>query len=275
MGCTKRASMENFKRLHDKTNPLVLPNVWDAASARIVESCGFKAIATSSAGLAWSVGYADGEQLPFDELVAAIARIVRVVDVPVSADIESGYASTLDALVDNVRKIKQAGAVGINLEDYDLKTGFLFPLHTARERIARIKESFGDSVFVNARTDVYLQEIGRSEDRLNNAIERISEFADAGADAVFVPAVSDAATIAALSAATSAPLNILAGPGTPPVDALRGLGVARISLGGSLMRAILAETRRIGQEVLRTGDFSLTAKPGIITYAEANALFTR
>lgn len=267
--------MEHFKRLHDKTNPLVLPNVWDAASARVIESCGFKAVATSSAGLAWSLGYADGEKLPFRELAAAIERIVRVVEVPVSADIESGYAATNDELIANVKNIQNAGAIGINLEDFDLKTGFLFPLETARERIARLKDAFGDSIFINARTDVYLQEIGRPEDRLNTAIERIAAFADAGAGGVFVPAVSDAPTIAALSAATSTPLNVLAGPGTPPVDALRGLGVARISLGGSLTRAILAETRRIGQAVLRTGEFSFTAKPGIFTYVEANALFTR
>ncbi|MFN2527148.1 MAG: isocitrate lyase/phosphoenolpyruvate mutase family protein [Candidatus Baltobacteraceae bacterium] len=267
--------MQDFKKLHDKKNPLLLPNVWDAASARVIESCGFKAIATSSAGLAWSLGYADGEQLPFEELVAAIGRIVRVVNVPVSADIESGYSHDADTLLENVKAIVGAGAVGINLEDYDLKSGSLFPIETARQRVACVKERFGDSLFVNARTDMYLHQIGRPEARLATTIDRLSAFREAGADGIFVPAVTDAPTIAALAAATDAALNILAGAATPPVDALRELGVARISLGGSLTRIIMGETRAIGQQLLRTGEFSFAANPHAISYAEANELFTR
>jgi len=265
--------MQDFKKFHDKKNPLLLPNVWDAASARVIESCGFKAIATSSAALAWSLGYPDGEQLPFTELVAAVARIARIVEVPVSADIESGYATTSDELLANVDKIKKAGAVAINLEDYDRTTGFLFPLETARERIAKIKAQFGDSLFVNARTDMYLQEIGRAEDRLDSAIERIAAFADAGADGVFVPGVDEATTIAALSASTGTPLNILAGATTPPVDALRGLGVARISLGIALARTMLGETRATGQALLRTGEFSFAANSRAMSFSEADGLF--
>jgi len=265
--------MQDFKKLHDKTNPLLLPNVWDAASARVIESCGFKAIATSSAALAWSLGHPDGEQLPFDELVAAVARIVRIVEIPVSADIESGYATTTDALLENVDKIKKAGAVAINLEDYDQKTGFLFPLEMARERVAKLKERFGDSLFVNARTDMYLQEIGGAEERLDAAAERITAFADAGADGVFVPGVSDGPTIAALTASSETPLNILAGADTPSVDALRGLGVARVSLGIALARIMLGETRAIGQTLLRTGEFSFAANPRAMSFSEANGLF--
>jgi len=267
--------MQVFKELHDKTNPLLLPNVWDAGSARVIESCGFKAIATSSAGLAWSLGYADGEQLPFEQLFAAIGRIARVLSVPLSADIESGYSHSTDQLLENVKAVVGAGAVGINLEDYDLKSGSLFPIETARERVARIKERFGDSLFVNARTDMYLHEIGCPEERLDATIDRLRAFREAGADGIFVPAVTDAPTIAALAAATDAPLNVLAGATTPPVDSLRELGVARISLGGSLTRIIMGETRAIGQQLLRTGEFSFVANPRAISYAEANDLFNR
>ena len=264
-----------FAALHSGDAILLLPNAWDAASARIFEDAGFAAVATSSAGMAYSLGYADGEATPAAEMIAAVARIVRAVDVPVSADIEAGYSADIARLREVVAAVRDTGAVGINLEDWDVTTGAPFPLEIARARVAAAKESARDAIFVNARTDLYLHSVGEPSTRLSATLERLQAFVAAGADGVFVPGISDAVSISALVSAVSAPLNILAGPGTPPLDELQALGVRRVSVGGWPMRRIMTATRALARDLLERRSFEMLRDPATLSYADANALFTK
>lgn len=262
----------NFAALHQRGNPVVLANVWDAASARVVEEAGSPAIATSSAGMAWSLGYADGECVDVDEMLAAVRRIVRVVRVPVSADMEAGYGG-IDAFVAVMERVRDAGAAGVNLEDWDVHANALFPLDVARARVAAVKARVGASLFVNARTDVYLHDVGDEASRFDATVARLRAFVEAGADGVFVPGVDDADTVRRLAAAVDAPLNILAGPGSPSVAELAALGVARISTGSGPARRILGEMREIVRELAQRGTFDFSVHPNAMQYAEINALF--
>ena len=260
-----------FAALHRRGIPLVLCNVWDAASARIVQAAGAPAVATGSAGVSYALGYADGEQVPPDEMFAAIARIARVLDVPLSADVEAGYGSSPDQVVATMQRVLDAGAVGVNVEDWDVPRWDVFPVDHARDRIAAIKQRFGDALFVNARTDMYLHDVGDPARRLEATIERLRAFEAAGADGVFVPGTADPRIIGALVKTTALPLNVLAGPSMPPVADLARLGVARVSTGSWPMRSILAETRAIAFELRDRGTFAFTERA--IPYAEMNALF--
>ena len=249
----------------------MLANVWDAASARVVEAAGAPAIATSSAGMAWSLGYADGECVDVDEMLAAVRRVVRVVRIPVSADMEAGYGG-IDELVGVMGRLRETGAVGVNLEDWDVHANALFPLDVACERVAAVKSRCGDALFVNARTDVYLQQVGDAATRFDATVARLRAFVAAGADGVFVPGVVDAETIGRLATAVDAPLNILAGPGSPTVAEHAALGVARISTGSGPARRILGEMRAIARELSRAGTFTFATDPNAMQYAEINAL---
>jgi 2-methylisocitrate lyase-like PEP mutase family enzyme len=247
---------------------LVLPNAWDVASARVVEEAGFPALATSSAGIAAVLGYADGERVPRDEMLDMVSRIVRAVRVPVTADLEAGYGSvgaTVEAAL-------RAGAVGMNLEDGRGGTA----LATVEEHAASVREAraaadrIGVHFVINARTDVYLARVGPEAERFDHALRRAAAYLAAGADCIFVPGVRDAETIGRLAAAIRGPLNILAGPGTPPVATLLSLGVARVSAGSAPMRAALTTARRAAEEMRDRGTFSFAE--GILTHAEVNAL---
>ncbi|HEY8313900.1 MAG TPA: isocitrate lyase/phosphoenolpyruvate mutase family protein [Candidatus Baltobacteraceae bacterium] len=266
--------MKTFAELHDKTAPFILPNAWDAASARIFEDAGFPAVATSSAGAAWSLGYADGEAVDASEMIAAIARIARAVRVPVTADIEAGYASDVGGLLETIGAILDAGAVGINLEDWNSHADEPFPIETACARIEAIKTKTGDRLFVNARTDTYLRQLGDSATRFEETARRMRAFAAAGADGVFVPGVADTDTIRALAAASDLPLNVLAGPATPPLATLRELGVARVSVGSGPALRILGLTRAIARGLLDHQNFDFIREKPTLSYDEANALFS-
>ena len=190
---TQRAKAEAFRAMHDRSRILVLPNAWDAMSARVIEEAGARAIATTSAGVAFSVGYPDGEAIPLDEMIAAIARIARVVTIPVSADIESGFANDTRELAETIRRVIEAGAVGINLEDqvHD-GTRRLYDLEVAVERVRAAREAAeatGVPLVINARTDVYLLGVGEPETRFEHAVRRANAYRKAGADCLFVPAV--------------------------------------------------------------------------------------
>ncbi|HYZ16811.1 MAG TPA: isocitrate lyase/phosphoenolpyruvate mutase family protein [Candidatus Acidoferrum sp.] len=264
-----------FKALHRRGDPLVLPNAWDAVSARLFEMAGFPAVATTSAGVAYALGYADGEQVDVDEMIAAIRRIVRSVRVFVTADVEAGYGGSIDDLLAIMERVRATGVVGVNVEDWDVRTGAPFPLDTARARIAAIKDRFGDALFLNARTDLYLQEVGDPATRFDAVVERLRAFVDAGADGVFVPGVSDGATIARLAGAVDAPLNILAGTATPAVAELAALRVGRVSVGSWPIRRVMGEVRAIAAELAEKGTFEFTRDAHTIPYAEMNALFSR
>ncbi|GAA0482034.1 hypothetical protein Ade02nite_63360 [Paractinoplanes deccanensis] len=235
-----------FRSLHTPGTPLVLVNAWDAATARIAAASGSPAVATTSAGVAWSLGAADGDTLDRDEAIAAIRRVVRAVDVPVTADIESGFGATPADVADTVCLVLAAGAVGINIEDGS---------RTVDEQAARIaaaRGAAGDGLFINARLDAYLR--GRGE--LDETVARAAAFAEAGADGIFVPGVTDPSTVAALAERVPAPLNILTGPGAPTVGELAKLGVARVSLGSWVAEAAYEMFRRVTVQALGQGTYA-------------------
>ncbi len=265
---------QTLRALHHGPPILVLPNAWDAISARVFEAEGFPAIATTSAGVAAALGYPDGGIVPVNEMVEAIGRIVRSVKVPVTADIEHAYGETPDAVVDVVLRVVATGAAGINLEDYLPGAVGLESLDVQVDKIAAIVKATrtaGVPVVVNARTDGFLRAVGEPQTRFAEAVERGKAFLAAGADCVFVPGVRDRETIGALVSGIGGPLNVLAVDGTPSIAELEALGVARVSVGSGPMRASLAIVRDIARELKRRGTyraFTTHAMP----YDEVNEL---
>jgi len=277
MSHEQSARAQAFRQLHSGTEPLVLPNAWDAASARIIEKSGAKAVATSSAAMAWALGRPDGEQLALEDLLTATRRVIEAVDVPVSIDIERGYGEDAEDTGGLVGALIQLGAVGINIEDgKDPATGQLADPRILSERIASIRavaEHRGVSLFINARTDTYLTAGLTGEARFKETLERALAYVDAGADGIFVPGLADAGEIERLAAALPVPLNIYVGyPGAPDVATLRGLGVRRISLGCGTMQAVLAHLARITEEALVQGRFDLMGG-NMLSVGDANGLF--
>ena len=272
---TQRAKAEAFRAMHDRSRLLVLPNAWDAMSARVIEDAGARAIATTSAGVAFSVGYPDGEAVPRDEMIAAIARIARVVTVPVSADIESGFAHDTREIADTVRRVIDAGAVEINLEDqvHDGSRS-LYDLDVAVDRVSAAREaanSAGVPIVINARTDVYLLGIGEPDTRFEHAIRRANAYHKAGADCLFLPAVSRRADIERIVPALDGPLNLLAFPGIPALADLERLGVARLSVGTRLTLNAMSSLKKTVAELLSAGTYQSTLE-ATTTYADANRL---
>ncbi len=249
----------------------VLPNAWDAGSARILEQVGFPAVATTSAGIAWALGVPDGEALGRDTMLEHVARIVAAVEVPVTADLEAGYGQTPDEVGRTVARAAELGAVGGNLEDARPGGGGLYPLDEAVERLAAARAAAPAGTFVlNARTDTYFG--GTRGDPFDVTVERARRYLDAGADCVFVPGVVEAGDIRRLAAAVPGPLNIVAGlANTIDAPTLFSLGVQRVSLGGSLARALLGLLDRAGRELLDTG--TLGFLEGAIPYAEVQRRF--
>lgn len=266
-----------FRELHRGPGALALPNAWDVASARIFEEAGFPAIATTSAGIAFSLGYPDGQRISREEMIARVARIVRAVNVPVTADVESGYGAAEDlvnGVVQTTRELIGAGAVGMNLEDATGRADQpLLPLERAVEKIRAAREvavALRAPIVVNARTDVYLLPGGNPDADYREAVRRLLAFRDAGADCVFAPGLKDAETIRRLAKAVECPLNILAVPGTPSVAELEKLGVARVSVGSGFMRATLGLLRRAAEELKSGGTYSALSDG--IPYADLNRM---
>jgi len=263
-----------FRERHLGPGVLVLPNAWDVASARIFEEAGFPAVATTSAGIAFSLGYPDGERIPRGEMFARIARITRAVQVPVTADIEAGYGPTPEHAATATRELIHAGAVGMNLEDASGDPDQpLIDLAIAVDKIAAARGVAAElrvPVVVNARTDVYLRRGGDPGTQFSEALRRLIAYRDAGADCVFAPGLKDAETIGRLVKDVQCPLNILAVPGTPPIPELEKLGVARVSLGSGPMRATLGLLRRMAEELKATGTYS--ALEEAVPYADVNKL---
>jgi 2-methylisocitrate lyase-like PEP mutase family enzyme len=273
---TQRAKADAFRAMHDRSKILVLPNAWDPMSARVIEEAGARAIATTSAGVAFSVGYPDGEAMPRDEMIAAIARIARVVTVPLSADIESGFARDAREVAETVRRVIDAGAVGINLEDA-IHGGppALYDLEIAIERVRAAREaasSSGVPIVINARTDVYLLSIGEPETRFDHAVRRANAYRKAGADCLFVPRIGGPADIERIVAALEGPLNLLAFPGIPTITELERLGVARLSVGTWPTLAAMSTARKIARELLGTGTYESMFDGAGVSYPEANRL---
>ena len=251
---------DSFLAMHSAEEPLVLPNVWDAASALIVENCRFPAVATSSAGIAFSLGYPDGQRITRQEMLSVVARIAQTVRVPVTADVEAGYGNRPEDAAETARAVIGAGAVGMNFED---ATGDpdrpLTDLALQLERIRAIRstaEALKLHLVLNARTDVYLAQVGDPARRYDETVRRLSVYRDAGADCVFAPGLRDGPTIRRLVADLRCPLNILGGPGAPTIPELAALGVKRISLGSGPMRATMGLLRRLAEELKSAGTYS-------------------
>jgi len=265
---------EQLRALHRTPPIFVIPNAWDAASARLFEAEGFPAIATTSAGVAASLGYPDGGIVPSREMIEAVARITRAVRIPVSADIEHAYAATPDAVADVVMRVVAAGAVGINLEDYVPGAADLEPLSLQVDKITAIVKAAtkaGVRIVINARTDVFLRELGPPDARLAVAIDRGKAYLAAGADCVFVPGVRDPNVIATLVAGIGGPINVLAVAGTPSIAELEALGVARVSLGSGPMRAALAVVRDVARELKARGTYNAFTERAM-TYDDVNEM---
>lgn len=257
---TQAAKAELFHSLHHGPNILVLPNAWDVSSARIFEESGCAAIATTSAGVAFTLGYADGENISRQEMLSVVARIAANVKLPVTADVEAGYGDRPEDAARTAEGVIEAGAVGVNLEDSIPEGGRgLVDLPLQLEKIRAMKETATKlrvPLVLNARTDVYLAQIGEPATRYDETVRRLSGFRDAGADCLFAPGVRDPEIIGRLVKDLHHPLNILAGPGSPAVPELQKLGVARVSLGSSAMRATLGLAKKIAGEVLASGTYA-------------------
>lgn len=264
-----------LRRMHDRSTILLLPNAWDAGSARLFARRGFAAIATTSAGMAWSLGYADGERAPLAEVLAAIARMTRVVDLPVTADIETGYGETPAQVAATVRAVIAAGAVGINIEDGAPGHGALRPPAVAAARVRAAREAAdaaGVPIVINARVDNWMQhEEGAAAPRLADAVQRAKAYLAAGADCIYPIGLADGATLAALVQAIDAPVNVAAGPGVPGLAELARLGVARVSTATRFATLALAAVDRAAAAMQESGRFDGLAAG--FTYADAQRLF--
>jgi 2-methylisocitrate lyase-like PEP mutase family enzyme len=253
---TLAAQAELFHSLHTTARPLALANAWDVASALVIEAAGASAIATTSAGISWSLGVPDGDALDREEALAVIERIVAAVEVPVTADVEGGYATNAAEIASTVDRLLDAGVVGLNIEDGTREPSEL----AARIVVARrTAERAGVPLFVNARADVYWRSLGEPEQRIAETVARASRYVDAGADGIFIPGVVDAETVATLASQISVPVNILVGAGAPTVAELGRLGVARASLGSGAARAAYAAAQRAARELFATGSYEATA----------------
>jgi 2-methylisocitrate lyase-like PEP mutase family enzyme len=245
-----------FAALHRSAEILVLPNAWDAASAAIMEDAGAKAVATSSAAVAWAHGYPDGDALPVATLATAIAAIARVVSVPLTADIEGGYTDDLAQLGDTIRAVIGAGAVGINLED-----GLRDPdLHARKIEAARkAADAAGVPLFINARTDVYLRGLAEGQAAFLESVARAERYRSAGADGIFVPGPKDADLIGRLASEIALPLNVMLQPGVPPAARLQALGARRFSSATAPFRAAYGTLVQAIGPYLADGDFTAFA----------------
>jgi len=264
MTTTRQAQhAQAFADLHKSGEPLLLPNAWDVASAAAIAGAGAKAIATTSAGVAWSLGVPDGANLGAARGAAVIARIVAAVDLPVSADIEAGYSD----VAATVTAVLQAGAVGVNIEDRRDGSGLYDPAEQAA-RLAAARAATGGTLFwINARTDVFLGGTGR----INDALERSAAYAAAGADSLFVPGLVDPAAIAEL-AAGPLPVAVMVWPGAPSVAELAAAGAVRISLGSAIAQAAYGVAARAATELLASGTYDSVADG--IAYGTMNAAVT-
>ena len=268
---------EQFRKMHHGPRMLVLANAWDVVSARIIEECGHPAIATSSAAVAFSRGYPDGQRISRDEMLDVVGRIARAVRVPVTADLEAGYGVTPKDMADTTKAAIEAGAIGMNLEDAGEDESSLVDLPLQVEKIRVIREtarSLGVPFVLNARTDIFLTPIGPEATRFERTVERLRAYKDAGADCLFAPGLYDTETIARLVKALDAPLNILANPACPPIPDLEKMGVARLSAGSGVMRASMGLVRRIAKEMLESRSCEMMFA-GTIPNAELNRMMMR
>jgi 2-methylisocitrate lyase-like PEP mutase family enzyme len=270
---------EAFKALHAGPSPLVLMGAWDAASAAVFARAGAPALGTTSAGVAWSAGCTDGERMAFADLVRVVAAICRVVRVPVSVDVERGFAAGAAEVAANVSALMDAGAVGVNIEDgFDPAAGALGPAGVVSERIAAIRAMAGARgvpLFINARTDVFFLPAGHPQRRLEEAAIRLRDYARAGADGAFAPGLIDMGGITKLAGAIALPLNVYAGyAGVPPVADLAAAGARRISVGCGPLQGLLGRAEAMAREILERGRYDSMLRDALDA-SSVNGLFSR
>jgi 2-methylisocitrate lyase-like PEP mutase family enzyme len=266
-----------FRRFHQEPPLLVLPNAWDAASARIIEQVGFRAIATTSSGVAAALGYSDGQHLSREMMIEAIARITRVVECPVTADIEAGYGNSIEEVLQTVKAVIMTGAVGINIEDSPkqrekalVDTAYQVEVIKALRELAT---SMDVPFVINARVDVFLLAIGEPESRFEHAVQRANAYLQAGADCIYPIGLLDRTLIANLVKSINGPINIMGGPPGPSLPELEQLGVARVSLAGGLMRSVLGHLKAIAQELRESGAYT-KMEAETLTGSEFRSLFS-
>lgn len=255
---------EAFLKLHHDSKILVLPNIWDPLGARLLEKLGYPAVATASAAVAFSLGYDDGQKISFDTMLETVARIAASVKVPMTADIEGGYATEPEAVAENIRKILHAGAVGINFEDSTSEGGPLHPIDFQCARIQAIRniaQKEGIPLVINARTDVFIRRgSDTAEEKLEETITRAKAYLDAGADSIYPIILNDADMLRKLYEKIKAPINVYAMASTPPMRELEKMGISRLSLGPGLIKASLTTMKRIAMELQNYGSYDLFTK---------------
>ncbi|MEM3670257.1 MAG: isocitrate lyase/phosphoenolpyruvate mutase family protein [Thermoprotei archaeon] len=265
---------EKFRRAHAGTKILVLPNAWDVATARLFESCGFTAVATSSAAVAVSYGYRDGQGLPLQDLVQTVERICSSVSLPVSVDIVAGYGANTREIEDSVTRIVGAGAVGVNIEDFEHSTGRLFDGDEQAGKIEALRSlagRVGVPFVINARTDALRYHPGNRSEKFKEALRRAERYRDSGADCVYPMGLTGEEEISKFVASISFPINVMVSKNTPTVQRLESLGVRRLSFGPSAAYAAYGLLRRASAEILEKGTFSLLTQDAL-TYDELNKL---
>lgn len=261
----QKEKAELFLKYHHDPEILVLLNSWDIGSSKLIEACGYKAVATTSMGIAASLGYPDCQVIKLNEMIHAIRGIVNNVKVPVTVDIEAGYGKNLEEVIESLEQIIETGIVGINIEDSINMSPVLVDVQEFCDRISAIRalsDSMGFHLVINARTDSFYTSSGSPAHKLAESIERGNRYHEAGADCIFVQPVWDKQTIATLAKEIAAPINILANPangaGLPPsVQELQDLGVARLSLGSSVMKATLALVKKVANELSTKGTYNI------------------
>jgi 2-methylisocitrate lyase-like PEP mutase family enzyme len=251
---------ELFRRLHQGPDILILPNIWDAASARIFEQAGFPALATSSSALAAALGYPDGEAIERDHLIEAVARIIRVVKVPLSVDVESGFGADIAAVLETVQALIDVGVVGINVEDSTKDTQPVLVDSQYQVELLRAIRALAVQqqvpLVINARTDVFIFDKEETEGTVEEAVRRSNAYRDAGADSLYPILAHGRATIEALVEGIGGPVNVLANASTPTIPELAQIGVARVSFGGGMLRAVLGHLLVVGAELRATGTYN-------------------
>jgi len=271
---SSQSKAEEFRRLHDRKNVLILPNAWDVPSARLFEDEGFPAVATSSAGMLVSLGYPDGEDIPVSEFAMVVGRIARVLSVPLSADVVGGFGDSPEGVAKSVRAVVKAGAVGINIEDFVHRTKKLLPVEKQVSRLQALiglRKSSSVPFVINARTDALRFGTGDEEAKLAEAIRRAEAYRDVGVDCVYPMGLTDAESISRFVKALGFPVNVMVRKGLPPVAELKRLGVARVSFGPSASYAVMGLLRRASREALERGAYGAMLE-GAISFDELNSL---
>lgn len=265
---------EKFRGLHDRKRVLILPNAWDVPSARIFEDTGFPAVATSSAGMMVSLGYPDGEEIPVEKYLSAVRKIARVLAVPLTVDIVGGFGESPDEVAKTVERVVDAGAVGINIEDFVHSTKQLLPIEEQVARLQallRLQKSTAINFVINARTDAFRYGQGDEGAKLKETIRRGMAYRDVGADCVYPMGLTDEASISKFVEAVDFPTNVMVRKGLPSVSELQRLGVARVSFGPSASYAAMGLLRRASEEVMTKGTYGALID-GAITFDELNSL---